>query len=48
MITARLLRASGGPAFALGLVAVAVLVLLANLALPPDVAAARADLRRQR
>jgi urea transport system permease protein len=36
MITARLLRASGGPAFALGLVAVAVLVLLANLALPPD------------
>ncbi|MGK9232795.1 urea ABC transporter permease subunit UrtC [Inquilinus limosus] len=36
MITARLLRASGGPAFALGLVAVAVLVLLANLALPPE------------
>ncbi|MGF6228574.1 urea transport system permease protein [Inquilinus ginsengisoli] len=36
MITARLLRASGGPAFAIGLVAVAVLVLLANLALPPD------------
>lgn len=36
MITARLLRAAGGPAFALGLVAVAVLVLLANLALPPD------------
>ncbi|MBW8723819.1 MAG: urea ABC transporter permease subunit UrtC [Inquilinus limosus] len=36
MITARLLRASGGPAFALGLVAVAVLVLLANLALAPD------------
>jgi urea transport system permease protein len=36
MITARLLRASGGPAFALGLVIVAVLVLLANLALPPD------------
>jgi urea transport system permease protein len=36
MITARLLRASGGPAFALGLVVVGVLVLLANLALPPD------------
>lgn len=36
MITARLLRASGGPAFALGLVAMAMLVLLANLALPPD------------
>ncbi|MGO4128083.1 urea ABC transporter permease subunit UrtC [Inquilinus sp. YAF38] len=36
MITARLLRASGGPAFAIGLVAVAVLVLLANLALPPE------------
>ncbi|WP_342240214.1 urea ABC transporter permease subunit UrtC [Inquilinus sp. OTU3971] len=36
MITARLLRASGGPAFALGLVAVAVLILLANLALPAD------------
>jgi len=36
MIAARLLRSSGGPAFALGLVAVAVLVLLANLALPPD------------
>ncbi|MGK9164730.1 urea ABC transporter permease subunit UrtC [Inquilinus limosus] len=36
MITARLLRASSAPAFALGLVAVAVLVLLANLALPPD------------
>lgn len=36
MITARLLRATGGPAFALGLVAVAVLVLLANLALPPE------------
>ncbi|OWJ64854.1 urea ABC transporter permease subunit UrtC [Inquilinus limosus] len=36
MITARLLRSSGGPAFALGLVAVAVLVLLANLALPPE------------
>ncbi|WP_395678746.1 urea ABC transporter permease subunit UrtC [Inquilinus sp.] len=36
MITARLLRSSGGPAFALGLVVVAVLILLANVALPPD------------
>ncbi|MDR6287848.1 MULTISPECIES: urea ABC transporter permease subunit UrtC [Inquilinus] len=36
MITSRLLRAGWAPAFALGLVAVAVLILLANVALPPD------------
>jgi urea transport system permease protein len=36
MITSRLLRAGWAPAFALGLIAVAVLILLANVVLPPD------------